>query len=862
MGDYRIEGGGGKSEVKQIRRFGRDLHLSVCFSEDPLEIKQLHPYSRRTFGVKAVKSWWVVNRLASWRRLSAKTEGAVMMHRKTKERGVYLLEVGASIVGVALFLMAVNDGTRLYQARSAVRAAVHEGLRCLYPTDAGCNSSTNGFTSSSSERMYNVFVSSPVIGYSVAQETLHLRSSWTTAPVFEVPLTKTSVTSVTIQSERDRFVQQEVLFPVNAGLPYVVQKRPLPKIGGADPLRPSFYHPTTGRSLSPNNTFSLASIRGVTKSRPASKDDEYNSRFKIGERTFSLSDAWSSYESDVATIRNLEKQHKISVQCYQGPLTSQGKIDWESSSAPRVCSYRSASNRLYKNGELHVPLMFHISGRISSADPGAEGKVLISMSWNGKTRRLGGRLLSPGGSGSFVVRGASWSDIRDDAEGPYRIGGRYEQEIDLHGALETIPLDTRVKLTFTLVSLNGKEIAWTGGEMSLFYPTFDLVDQRYTCAHSSDPKRCVNPPRRVPILFSEVDKKRELSLRDVDGGECSETAPAALEVNPQARLSELKARVQRALPVTPVTMLVRAAQGAPACTPLRRTVGCDAPLGPEVPQGCEVTPELSRIPALCGIALQSGRESVVGVGTGARISDSKARYPACSTDGLPECARPHAREVERVFLPYSEEARSCRDASISNAPGITIGPIDVNTCGDNSANNVAQYRQNNIIPSLAPVVVERRAAPSRSTAEQVSAACVQSETTILGTKESEWGRNVPWAEFERCRSENGGACREELVVGDREGHGTMGNNSTLVNAAEQRTVDTVRAAYPAAQRKGECQKETPDCLEVDGQVIDDTKVTLSARMSVPLTLLKPFRSTGVVVEHSAQRASEHALIWR
>jgi hypothetical protein len=791
-----------------------------------------------------------------------------MTHRRTKERGVYLLEVGASIVGVALFLMAVNDGVRLYQARSAVRAAVHEGLRCLYPTDAGCNSSTSGSASSSAERLYNVFVSNPVTGNTVAQETLHLRSSWSTAPVFEVPLTQASVTSVTIQSERDRYVQQEVLFPVNAGLPYVVQTRPMPRVAGADPLRPSFYHPTTGRSLSPNDTFSLRSIRGSTRSGAASRDDEYNSRFKIGEKSFSLSDAWSSYRSDKVAIENMEKQHKISVSCYQGPLTSRGQIDWESSTRPQVCSYRSASNRLYRDGELHVPIMFHISGSISSAEAGAEGKVLISMSWGGKTRRLGGRLLSRGGSGSFVVRGASWSDIRDDAEGPYRKEGRYEQEIKLHGTLEPIPLNTEVKITFTLVSLNGKEIGWTGGEMKLFHPTFDLVDQRYTCAYSSDPKRCINPPPRVPILFSEVDKKRDLSVRAISDGECSETAPAELEVNPQARLSELKARIQRSQPVAPVTMTVRALQGAPACAPIRRTVGCDASLGSEVPEGCQATPELSQIPALCGIKLQSGRESVVGVGTGTRISESKARYPACSAVGLPECARPHAREVERIVLPNSEEARSCRDASISNAPPIVIGPIDVNTCGDNSASSIAQYRQSNNIPSLAPVVVERRAAPSRSTAELVSAACVQSETTILGTNESVWGRSVPWAEFERCRAETGGNCREELVVGEREVHGTIGSHSTLVTAAEQRTFDTVRAAYPAVQREGECQPGSPDCLEVegevlaDGKVIADGKVKMSASLSVPLTLLKPFNSTGVLVEHSAQRASEHALMWK
>jgi hypothetical protein len=788
-----------------------------------------------------------------------------MTHRKSKERGVYLLEVGASIVGVALFLMAVNDGTRLYQARSAVRAAVHEGLRCLYPTDAGCNSSTAGLASASSERQYNVFVSKPVESYSVAQETIRLRSSWQTAPVFEVPLTTASVTSVTVQSERDRFVQQEVLFPVNARLPYVIQTRPLPRVGGADPLRPAFYHPTTGRALSPNARIDLNSIRGGTRATARSEDDEYSSRFKIGDRTFSVSSAWRSFDSDTATIRQLERQHKIPVQCYQGPVTSGGTIDWGSSSAPKVCSYRSASNKLYRNGELRVPIMFHISGRISSSDPGAVGKVLISLSWDGKTRELGGRVLSPGGSGSFVVRGASWGDIRDAAEWSYREGGRYEREINLHGTLETIPLDTRVKITFTLVSLNGKSIGWTGDEMLLFYPTFDLVDQKFACDYSADPSRCVNPPPGAPILFSEVDKQRELAVHGVGSGECSEKQPATFEADPQARLSALKARIQRALPVTPVTMTIRAPSGAPGCTPSTRAIPCDARLSTDLPKGCEPRQDLTQIPSLCGLTLQAGRESVVGIvtGTAPTVTDSTTQFVACSDAPLPECARPHAREVGRVVLPRSEDGQSCSEALSVTTPPMIIGPVDVNACSDNSDGDVSQYRQSNSIPASVRVAVERFPAPSRATHEPVSGSCLQRGTSGPGTVESACGRNVTFAEVEQCCRANDGRCRwESVAAGGSAGGGTAGGSTTLIDAAKQRAVDTVRVAYPAARSEGRCDSGSPDCLHVSSTSSDNNdRVEMKARMVVPLTLLKPFNSAGIEVKHSAQRVSERSLLW-
>lgn len=785
-----------------------------------------------------------------------------MNRREPRERGVYLLEVGASIVGVALFMLAVGDATRLYQARSAVRAAVHEGLRCLYPTDAGCSQTIAG-TASPAERRFDVFVSNVADGYRVAQETLRFGASWLMAPVFEVPLTTTSVTSVVVQTERDRFVRQEVLFPVSAHLPYVFQKRPLPRVAGADPLRPAFFHPGTGDSMSPNLRISLSGIKGVTRSTAANRDDEYNSRFKIGERSFSVSDAWSSYDSDSAVIRQLEKRHNIAVQCYQGKLSARGLIRWGTPPAPSVCSYRKSSNTLFKGNELHVPIMFHISGQVTGAEAGAEGKVLISISWDGKTRKLGGRVLSPGGSGNFVVRGATWSDIRDDAEGAYRLGGRYEREIDLHGTLETIPLDARVTLTVTLVSLNGKSIGWVGGTMALFFPVFDFVDQAFTCGYSSDPNRCIDPPQGVPIAYSQVDKDRELTLREVDNGECSQVTPPLLEMDPGSRLSALKGRIHRGLSVAPLTMTVRNPGGVNGCSPISRTVGCNAQIATGVLQGCEESYDKARIPALCALDLRNGRDSVIGVTLGRSPRDSKARFAACTGTQIPQCARPYAREVDQVVLGDAESAQNCSEARTSSTPPLSTGPVDVSTCEDNSLERAAEYRRAHRIPPSVTVTVDRYPAPDRLTVEPPRSSCLRTAAAAVRAGEIACGHNVTWAEVQRCCHESDGLCRSEEIVGDPLGGGTAGNQTALVDAAVQRAVKTVQAVYPAARGAGECEQGSVDCLEVQGGFTDsDTNVFMSARMAVPLMILQPFGAAGVVVEHSAERASERALLWQ
>jgi hypothetical protein len=787
-----------------------------------------------------------------------------------QQRGMYLFEVGVAVLGAATLLLAVSDATRLYQARTAVRAAVHEGLRCLYPTDAGCAQIDPGFAAPSEQR-FNVFLSNPIDGYRVAQESVQLSSSWKTAPVYEVPLTTTSLTSVTVQHAADRYVQQHVLFPAVGHKPYVVQKRPLPELGGSDPLRPSFFHPTTGKSMSPSRTVSINGIKGRTNRTAASREDEYNHRFKIGQVKFSVSDAWPSFRSDLAALKRIEREHKIEINCYQGPLASNGLLRWDASSKPEQCAYRSSNNHLFEDHKLSVPIMIHVSGRVSdvpsatnrniqeTSEPGATGKVVMTLSWSGYSKQLGGRLIDPDSRGSFVTRGASWNDIRSSSRGSY---ARYKAELNAHGTLALVPLDEEVTLTFMLVSTNGKAIGWSGGEVSIFFPTFDFVDQTAQCAYSRSPNNCSAPPADFRPAYAVVDRSRPLRTEDGSASQCAEVAPAEIEEDPQGRIAQLSQAIQQGRDVSALTMTVRNPGGINDCTPITRTHGCNAQLSQGVLQGCEEQRDTSNVSTLCSLNLRPGRDRITDVGVRTTTTTATSRFHACSGAPMPACARAAAREVEQVVLSVQGEGSSCPEARVSQTPLLTAGPLDVSTCGDNTASLRESYRQTHKIPASVDVTVVRYPAPDRLTQEAPTSACVRSTATVLGSGgDVTCGTNLTWAEAQRCCSEAGGNCRREQILTSRPTGGRSDSQQKLIDAAVQRAVQTTQAAYPAAQVSGQCTSGSADCLEVQGGFTDDdSSVSMSARMPVPLMLLKPFGAAGIDVEYAAERASERAFL--
>jgi hypothetical protein len=772
------------------------------------------------------------------------------------QRGLYLLEAGIAMIGVALVVVGIGDVARLYQGRNAVRAAVHEGLRCLYPTDNGCAQSSVSGAASSAPR-FDVFTWGT--GYQVAQESYSATAVWRTAPVLEVPLERTSLGSVSVQRGRDRYQQQEVLFATEAHLPYLVQTMPLPEVGGADPLRPTFYHPITHREMEPPVVVSLQGVGGVTsRGASASSDAAFSDQYRIGRRSFSLSKVWQNRVADTRRMRAITRAHDVAVPCYQGPLTTAGGIDWRARFSE--CSYRREDNKLLSGAELSVPVMFHISGNVIASAPDAEGQVLISLSWAGNTRLLGGRVLKPNSSGDFVVRGASWGDIRNEAEGEYRRGGRYEREIELHGALDLIPVDEPVTLNVYLVSLNGKEIGWRGERMVLYHPTFAFRQEQFDCGYSPDPTECAKPPPAAPYLYAEVNESQPLKVQAHGAAQCLATATVPLEANREGRLSRIAQLVARGQAVSPSKWWERNPDGVNGCTTLVESYSCPETVAADLPKGCYVQPSMPSILQHCGVpALVPGRDSVQRVSLRTTVNNVSRRVTACSGDEIPLCAKAHAREVEQTVLGTAMTSESCANARVVRPAVYTVGPVDVNSCSAPASSIERFYRDNYKVPAGVPIAVSRVSSAPRYTSTAPTSACaVFSQTTIGRGAQAECGVNVSWEDAQRCCDRLSGRCRVERV-GETPADTSEASAETVVRmeGAVRRAVAAVQSAYPAASYRVECGAGDPDCLQVRGGLVEEnSRALMTVRMNVPLLLVRPFGLSGIAVEHSADRVLE------
>jgi hypothetical protein len=79
----------------------------------------------------------------------------------------------------------------------------------------------------------------------------------------------------------------------------------------------------------------------------------------------------------------------------------------------------------------------------------------------------------------------------------------------------------------------------------------------------------------------------------------------------------------------------------------------------------------------------------------------------------------------------------------------------------------------------------------------------------------------------------------------------------ILSAAQQRVIEAVQAGYPSARHQEVCTDFDPNCLEVGASLADnDSKAIVSAKVHVPLMLLRPFLGEVTTVEHSTTRALE------
>jgi len=534
-----------------------------------------------------------------------------MLSSRTSEKGSYLLEVAVVTMGLVFFIVGAFDVARIFQARGAVRAGVREGLRCLYPTDHGCSGVVSPGPSTPST-LFDAWVWKHGVLYAVPHQPWTAAASWIAEPGLETPQVERSIQSVDIEQKKYRFEQQEVLYPVQAHSPYLLQVRSLPRVDG-DPLDPGFFLPGSSGStkMLPNQTVKLNNIDVVASQKLGDGTKSY---------TFNMMDAWQSSASDLALINQIQSSKGVTVPCYSDtPLENWNDQTLQWSQGYNQCQYRkqnaadSGYNSLMKGGKLHAPLMFQISGKASVIKNATGGTLLISMQWKdagGKQQKndLGGRVFSGGGNANFIVRGAASSDIIND--GAYTI---YKEEIKDHGTLPLIPFDADVTIKFVLKSKDGQQVKWEGGELRLFYPAFKFVHETFDCKYSANPAACAQPPANVKTLYNEVNLSQQLKLNTPLNAVCQRTEKVGYEPDPSRRLQEISSCISTTgscsslckdlgvCNLAPHSFWTGNLQPSAACEVINKNYPCKE-LKKRYLMGCVPPDDLSKIPPECPVS--------------------------------------------------------------------------------------------------------------------------------------------------------------------------------------------------------------------------------------------------------------------
>lgn len=778
-------------------------------------------------------------------------------------RGSYLLEASIVTFAAAFFLVGASDVSRIFHARSAVRAGVREGLRCLYPIEAGC-SAADTVNPAPANLRYNVSVWDESVQYVVPTEVWRAQAEWMTEPEIAVPLEATRVSQATLQLARDSFRRQEVLFPVQGHHPYLLQRRGFPLVGGSDPLNPEFRDRKTGARVLPNKTLDIAGIRATSRKTLALQQSGFEPQFKIGTAQFTLRDAWPARDAELSQIRAIERQHGVKIECYSGELsrdTSPARIEWSRyGGLPPLCRYRGDA-RLFTTNGLRVPLMLRITGSTRGTTGTALGKVLIQLRWtlegDGAEQRLGGRLISVGASGNFVVRGAALEDIALDSRSRYEKGGTYFEEIRDNGTLMLLPATAQVFIDVFLVSINGQPVSWQGGSLELFYPSFSFVPERYSCSLSANPSLCAGA---VPVkpLYASLELERTLMSRDTFATECSREPPEGYERDPQSFLAALRRRLQSGEAARSTTFWATDLAPSSACAPIGKTIPCSGAVHEHL-KGCGECQgvEESRLPEGCEeTSFDPARDKVTGLSCSTDQLERVERRMGCSDAPLPACAKPHASPGSHSLL----QVNTGCDYAVRHAPPVLESePIAMSRCGATPP-LAEQYRTEHDIPAGVEVALTKTVGPDSISPQPPDDPCIVSEQGIRRSPERPCGAMLSSEGAAQCCMGSAGRCivRSVPLPGQPWHSGGTGPD---VSGAVQRAARTVQAAYPQAQRRESCEGVGAHCLSVSASAASsEGSASVRATLAVPLRLTSLFGQQPLLVEHQESRKLEQAII--
>lgn len=777
-----------------------------------------------------------------------------MRRCSSPELGSYVLELAGVIMGVTVFIVGAADITRVFQARSAVRAAVNDGARCIFPTDAACAERTQGGVSAPG-RSFDVWVWGS--GYEVPQESFVVSARWRQEPVYEVPVLTDEIAGVTVEQQQFQYRPYSMRYPVTAHTTYLLQTRFLPVVVGGRPLDPQFADPFTNKLSRPTATYSLGNVSGSTTRRVTSAlKTSYNEAFKIGSVSFSVREAWPTMEQDRAQIRSMPSQVATSIPCLfdaQQSSPSEGPLNW-SSGIPQGCRYRARSNNsslVMERGTLKVPILFRVEGDSRGTAEDGEGKVMMALTWqspsSGSGRfELGGRALGHWAGGNFIPRGLAEVDINPGLRPPY---DDYKEELSLYYELPLLPVDATVTIDFFLVSFNERRVAWNGGKLQLWLPRYRLVHERNDCGYSIDSSTCPQLPLKAPVHYLSLTEGAAFTAAPSERDLCSLSEdPSAVE-DLSATLARVQGEVSRTGVAHPYTFRLKVPVSQAVCAPVLATQSCAAQL-PEYFEGCGARMPLDEVASRCGVL---GASTKVIEYTTRSLNRSLTRVRGCSDEPLPRCAASNARKVESSL--YSGDG-VCESAATSTVPQMVIGPLDVTTCQDREGEVQGLYRSREKIPTDVAISVIRLPAPSRYSAERPTNSCTAYRSADSNSGEMLCGRGLSEAGADRCCEASKGRCRKQSVVVTSDS-GTDSARTEILAAARRRVVEAVQAGYPPARYQSVCGEGETDCLEVATALEDgDSQAVVSAKVRVPLMALRPFANNWTTIEASTTRKLE------
>ncbi len=781
-----------------------------------------------------------------------------MRRSSSPELGSYVLELAGVVMGVTICIVGAADITRIFQARSAVRAAVNDGARCLFPTDAACVAGAPGEISTP-RRGFDVWVWGA--GYEVPQESYVVSASANHEPVYEVSVLRDTIVDVTVEQERYQYRPYSMRYPTTAHTTYLLQTRFLPIVVGGKPLDPHLADPFTSKTSPPTATYALESVRGSTTKRVSGATaTPYHDTFAIGSVSFSIRDAWPTAGRDMKEISTMPARVQGSLQCLFGKRLSSAAgdvLDW-STGSPQECRYRVRSARsspVMTEGTLKVPLMFRVEGNSRGTAEGGEGKVMMALSWRSPsagsgTFQLGGRRLEYWGGGNFIPRGLAEADINEDLRSQYE---DYMEELSLYHEIPLLPVDATVTIDFYLVSFNNQRVAWNGGKLEVWLPHYRLVHEQSDCGYTSNPSKCARPPKKAPVDYVSLTKGASFSAVVTGEDTCLSTRSQTVERDLSTTIARLQTDASQGRSIRPYSFTLLVPTSKAVCAPKVETKPCQGEL-PEYYEGCVVSTTLKDIAGRCGV---TSPDMKITAYTKRPTTTGVKRIKACSDQPLPACARPQSRRVDSV--PYSGKS-SC-DAAITTAfPQMVLGPFNATTCGSREEEARRLYQTRERIPQDATFSLVRLPSSPVFSAEQPTGRCAVYREVQEGTRELLCGRSLSEVEAERCCAASEGRCRKQSVILGADASVEQARLSIL-SAAQRRVVEAVRAGYPPAVYQPVCEALAHNCLEVATSLGEnDSQAVVSAKVSVPLRLFGLFKNESTIVQHSTTRVLERTTL--